>query len=614
MNKIATHILGWRRSRNAQVWALFVAYGFALLLLAFCAYWFRFDLNNIDGISYISIARQYADGQAGTALNAYWSPMSSWMMIPLLKAGLSGIFAFMVVNAIAAACGIAIGSLFIWRTTGRKFLPTLVFMFISTIFFAGTSFILTPDSMVVSWVILFVVTLVWVDGRIDLVDLRRRDLWIAGATLGAVGALGYVVKLFIVPVFAVTIIIWVAIRLWPRPRSMAAPRRPVLIALGSAVVTAVILCAPWAIALSIKYDEPTIGTSFAVNMESKFAPATGAVAGEPVNIVTPPNENAVSFGEDRTFQTASARAASTAEAGDTPAQGGSGVSAESKPKAGLLSSAKYYVTERIAAFPLYVNKIASIGPFAVLTLAGFALALIFGFVSYRKQRAAALTGIVAGVYFLGYAAITSASSGGGNSRYYWPVFVLATIMALLLAPEMWHRVKSGSRTPLRLIALALIVSLLPISALWQHGLGKAAPFSTGSGSSGLREQLADGNTKSAEQDVVESQLAEIIPADSDIMGSNYRTTLKLAYLLEAQVFGKSAMGYDPADPAFVSALRDNGIDYYLDFSPLWVKDLPDVNGIGVVVDSFEKVLPCSDAKSAKKERCFVRVVQVAPVQ
>jgi hypothetical protein len=606
MKQNLDRVLGWSRSR-AQSVILVAAYLCALIILGFCAYWFRFNLNNIDGISYMALAEQYANGQLDTALNAYWSPMVSWLMVPFLIAGLPATFAFMVVNGISAAVGIAVGSAFVWHRTGRRFVPTLLFLAIATLFYAGTSFILTPDSLVVTWVLLFLATLTWVDDIVDVADSGRRQLWLAGAVLGAMGALGYVIKQFLIPVFVVVVVIWLVIRFWPLRRAVeSGRRRPVLETVTAAVVVATIICAPWALALSVKYGEPTIGTSFAVNMESKFAPPSGVATDAPVNLVTPPNGNAVSFGEDRSFQTAAARAAQAADAADSASDGTAQVE-----KSSLFTSAKYYVKQRIEAFPFYMRKIGMIAPFGVLTIAGVGIALAFGFVSYRAHRPVALAGIIAGVYFVGYAGITSAASGGGNSRYYWPVYILATMMALLLLPRIWERVRADGKKR-KLVAVVLLFSLLPIATIWQHGLGKSAPFSSGSGSPGLRDRIASGNAKSAEQTFVELQLASVIPKGSKIVGSNYRTTVKFGYLLGAQVYGKSNSAYDPSDPAFLTALQENGVDYYVDFSPERVQRPVDTGRIGPVVARLAERFPCADIEGAVIEPCMIRVVEVTP--
>lgn len=66
--------------------AVFVVIGVALS--AAVAYHNRLGVTNVDGISYMGIAREYANGWLPDAINAYWSPMVSWMMAPFIAAGL----------------------------------------------------------------------------------------------------------------------------------------------------------------------------------------------------------------------------------------------------------------------------------------------------------------------------------------------------------------------------------------------------------------------------------------------------------------------------------------------------------------------------------------------
>ncbi|QQR52800.1 hypothetical protein IPG36_01610 [bacterium] len=53
---------------------------------------FRYQINP-DGVAYIDLARLYADGQWWTAINAYWSPMFSWLLAPLIAIGLNPLIA-----------------------------------------------------------------------------------------------------------------------------------------------------------------------------------------------------------------------------------------------------------------------------------------------------------------------------------------------------------------------------------------------------------------------------------------------------------------------------------------------------------------------------------------
>src|SRR5262249_20172676 len=62
-------------------------------------HWYR-HLINPDGISYIDIARQYLAGHWSQAVNEYWGPLFSWLLVPLLKFGLEPLVAAKIVNLV----------------------------------------------------------------------------------------------------------------------------------------------------------------------------------------------------------------------------------------------------------------------------------------------------------------------------------------------------------------------------------------------------------------------------------------------------------------------------------------------------------------------------------
>ncbi len=70
-----------------------------LLLVLFAAlfplYQYIFD---IDAIGYITVARHYAAGEWNRAVNGYWSPLNSWLIVPLLKLGFSDVLCFKIAN------------------------------------------------------------------------------------------------------------------------------------------------------------------------------------------------------------------------------------------------------------------------------------------------------------------------------------------------------------------------------------------------------------------------------------------------------------------------------------------------------------------------------------
>ncbi len=65
-------------SRAGLIWLRGVA-----VFLGILQFWtLRFTVMS-DGISYLDIARNYAAGDWKMAVNAYWSPLLSWLMAPM---------------------------------------------------------------------------------------------------------------------------------------------------------------------------------------------------------------------------------------------------------------------------------------------------------------------------------------------------------------------------------------------------------------------------------------------------------------------------------------------------------------------------------------------------
>jgi hypothetical protein len=73
-----------------------IYFSFSALILHSC-----FINYSADTISYFQIARLYSTGEFYQAINAYWSPLLSWLMAPLLVAGFDSFTAFKFVNIIA---------------------------------------------------------------------------------------------------------------------------------------------------------------------------------------------------------------------------------------------------------------------------------------------------------------------------------------------------------------------------------------------------------------------------------------------------------------------------------------------------------------------------------
>ncbi|UZN01915.1 ArnT family glycosyltransferase [Cellulomonas sp. S1-8] len=569
-----------RAVRRGRLWPTLVVGAVGVVLLVLVVARSAYDLNNIDGISYISIARQYAAGHLHDAVNAYWSPLVSWLAAPLVRAGVGDITAVVAVNAAASVLGTAVGVAFVWRVTRGHTVATALFATVAVVFYAGSAHALTPDVLVVAWTTCFVYALL----RVDEALAAGRPVVLDATLLGAVCAAGYVTKLFLVPVVVVGLALWLALRL---AGGDGAARRRLLAASGVALLVGLALSAPWVAALTWKYGELTIGSSFDVNMSAKFDPAqSGGPTVTDAPLWAPPNDRAVSFGEDRTFQVGG-------DAADEPGQP-------------LGERVGYYLDQRVLALPHYLEKIRSIAPWAVATMIVCTVALVLRRGGGTLRAPLVVLAVTFWVYFLGYAGVTTAARAGGNSRYYLPLLILSTLAACVALPYLWDRFARGARAPQRVVAVAL-VALLPVSVVWQHGGGQGPPFSVADSTRGL-DYLLDEAEPPAIQ-LVAQDLAEMVEPGSRIVGSNYRGTLRLAFYLHGQVYGRAEQGYDVADPAFRAKLRDADIDYYLMFTPAQA-DPPDLTALGPTLLSTTAQTTCTDDLGAVVQSCRIDLVDL----
>lgn len=565
----------------------------ATTLVYFVAAWqSRFNLSNVDGISYISIAKQYAAGLFDTAVNGYWSPLVSWLMAPLIAGGIDPLLSFMYVNALAATVGTIAAVLFVRRFTNRAFWPAFIVLVVCFALYVSQAPTITPDAWVVTWATLFAWTLVEVDRRLRPGTVKQQIL--GGLAIGAMGVFGYVAKQYVIPVFIVSVIIWFAVRIVldarenaPVPREQRFKRwfaAPVAVFVAAAIVAA-----PWVATLSLKYEEPTVGSSFSVNIGMKFDPKTGEkIARDPLELVAPPNEYAVAYGEDRSVEGADGKSF--------------------KSDAPLYQRIKYYLIERVAVFPYYLQKIGSFAPFAVIIYAGFLLALLFRWVDIRKHREAVSVLILGLVYFAGYAAITQTSSNGGNARYYWPALTLSTIVFALLLPVLWRTLFADMTKWRRWLAIALI-ALVPFAAISQNVFGFPWLFSTVRASNGTSFILAAPAAPDPYNFSVKLREDGVIPERSKIVGTNYRMTLRLAFYLEAQAYGRSGHMFDISNPEFQDVLRENDIDYFLRFTPVG-EEKPDVSDSTNLVKSYVETLSCSDDRGTEPVPCNIEVLEL----
>ncbi|NQX24418.1 hypothetical protein [Curtobacterium sp. VKM Ac-2852] len=578
----------------------------AAVLVGVVAYRTRLEVTNIDGISYMSIAEQYAGGHWAEAVNGYWSPMVSWLMAPFMVMGFGPSTAFAIVNLAASTAVMGVGAWLLLRTTGNGWTAAWSIVATAPLMLANVA-LQTPDTLVLLWGLLFVWSLLAAD-RAWHGSVRR--IVVAAAVVGLVCAIGYCTKAFLVPVFLVVVPSWALVR-WFQDRRDAREPRSLLLPVV-ALLTAVLFSAPWVGALSAKFGGIELGSSLTVNVSKKFSDSSGKDYQE-VRIPSPPNGLAVSPNEDRTPSLYEAGVYTAERELPVRLPAGTPVAAEPDESSTttLVGKVRYYVEQRLEALPFYFTRIGSFAPFALAIGVVFVGAAVAGVVHYRRFVFTSIVGLFSGVYLLGYAGIATVESLGGNARYYLPLFTGSVLVAGALLPTFWRTVRRGRR--IRKVVAVLGCVLVVVASYSQNVNGVRAPFSTYEvRPSGIPAGQVLGEVIHPDEPLVDALLAsDVIPAGSRILGTNTRNTVLVAFRLGAQMYGEDGQAYDYQDPAFVGLLREADVQYFLNYTNPRDPQVRDYSAIGPVVGTFPVYQVCSDAKGAPQQSCSVDVIQVA---
>ncbi len=177
-------------ARHPLTWILLTYTALGLGLLA--AYQFQI---NPDGIAYLDIAEKYLRGDIRGAVNAYWSPLISWLTAVLRLLGLPPQVAIKLV--LLTGGGVALGG--VWRLLGDC--PVWMRAVATggavplTVYYA--LHVITPDLLVAAVLVWYAAWLV--EGRLDV----RASVW-----GGLVVALGYFAKAFALPFCVVHLCGW----------------------------------------------------------------------------------------------------------------------------------------------------------------------------------------------------------------------------------------------------------------------------------------------------------------------------------------------------------------------------------------------------------------------
>lgn len=253
--------------------------------------YYQYDPISRDLISIMSIAKIYAAGDSNYAINGYWGPMFSWMMIPFLIYKGTSQFALYSTKILALIIGLftMIGIRFLsYRfEIGESIRASLLFSSIFIILYFAFRF--NPVDLLLACFLIYYLYFVF--------NPDYSQQWYSGMICGLLGALAFLTKSIALPFFIVHFILFNRLHCLENLET----RRGVVKNLFIGFVIFFIISGFWTGIISEKYNYLTFGTSGNYNFE-EIGPIQQEL-GSPIwhGFLKPSNEMAVSAWEDPTY-------------------------------------------------------------------------------------------------------------------------------------------------------------------------------------------------------------------------------------------------------------------------------------------------------------------------
>jgi hypothetical protein len=246
-----------------------------------------------DSTLYISIAQKYLRGEFKDAINGYWSPLLSWLLLPFIYFGYSGVFA---INAIYIILG-ALTMFGIWRLSYRFQLTEKIRIVVLIS--------LLPILLYYSYIqpfdlLLLCLLIYYLDIMFDDNYPSRMHNGILG---GFTGSLAYLTKSYAFPFF---IIHFSLMNLFHYLRNRINGKKILSNAITGFIIF-FIISGVWIALISTKYGYLTFSNMGKTNLAilGPDAPESGGLEfGQPMfyrGFIEPPNKTALSAWEDPSY-------------------------------------------------------------------------------------------------------------------------------------------------------------------------------------------------------------------------------------------------------------------------------------------------------------------------
>jgi hypothetical protein len=259
---------------------------FAYLLLAAVLWPYLKDyVNNSDSYQYINVARLYASGYFSEAINGYWSPLISWLLLPFIKLGISGVTAFKFLQLTIGLFALRFWIQLVDRFAGQHFFREALKWVAVPLLLCYSYLYLTADLLFLTLQLQLILILV------------KAPLWRSSSSairLGLLGGVLYLSKAFGGPLFLG--VVFLALYFHQRNASIRWKYVVISFVIFFAVTGTWVACISW------KYGHFTISEAARFNATKEVAPLPEQLIRLPIlftnGIIPPAGAHALSASEE----------------------------------------------------------------------------------------------------------------------------------------------------------------------------------------------------------------------------------------------------------------------------------------------------------------------------
>jgi hypothetical protein len=273
-------------------WQLILSLAIYLIIGILLINHYQYILNS-DGISYISIAKNYLNGNFADAVNGYWGPLFSWLLTPFLFFGSAPLYILYSTKVLSLIIGfftmIGIRLLIHQFEMERTAETIILFSLIPAVLFFSFN-VITPDLLVTCILIYYLYYIFSPEYSSKLLN---------GFLCGLLGSLAYLSKSYALTFFLAHFILFNLIYYFKAITKTE--KRKILKNLFLGLTVFFIISGAWIGLISAKYGEVTIGTTGSYNYALVGPQSQGQHPMGYQGLLKPPNNNAISVWEDPSY-------------------------------------------------------------------------------------------------------------------------------------------------------------------------------------------------------------------------------------------------------------------------------------------------------------------------